>query len=54
MTLTNQNLIKEEINMRLNFDNACYRLGQNYLPSRLLYKNARIRIYSTKIVQVVL
>jgi hypothetical protein len=38
-TITNQNLIQEEIKRKLNFGNACYHSVQNHLPSRLLYKN---------------
>jgi hypothetical protein len=37
-TLTNQNLIHEEIKRRLNSGNACYHLVQNLLSSRLLSK----------------
>jgi hypothetical protein len=36
MTVTNQNLILEEIKSRLNSGNACYHSGQNLLSSRLL------------------
>jgi hypothetical protein len=36
MTVTNQNLIQEEIKRRLNSGNACYNLIQNLLSSRLL------------------
>jgi hypothetical protein len=35
-TVTNQNLIQEEIKRRLNSGNACYRSVQNLLSSRLL------------------
>jgi hypothetical protein len=38
MTVTNQNLIQEEIKRRLNSGNACYHLVQNHLSSRLLLK----------------
>jgi hypothetical protein len=34
-TVTNQNLIQEEIKMRLNSGNACYHSVQNVLSSRL-------------------
>jgi hypothetical protein len=44
MTITNQNLIQEEINMRLNLGNACYHSVQNILSSTLLSKNIKIRI----------
>jgi hypothetical protein len=53
-TITNQNLIQEEIKRRLNSGNACYHLVQNLLSSRLLSKNKRIRIYKTIILPVVL
>jgi hypothetical protein len=39
MTITNQNLIQEEIKRRLNSGNACYHSVQNLLSSRLLSKN---------------
>jgi hypothetical protein len=35
-TVTNQNLIQEEIKRRLNSDNACYHSVQNLLSSMLL------------------
>jgi ribosomal protein S2 len=35
-TITNQNLIQEEIKRILNSGNACYHSVQNLLPSRLL------------------
>jgi hypothetical protein len=54
MTVTNQNLIQEEIMGRLNSGNACYHLVQNLLCSRLLSKNFKIRIYKTIILPVVL
>jgi hypothetical protein len=38
-TITNQNLIQEEIKIRLNSSNACYHSVQNLLSSRLLSKN---------------
>jgi hypothetical protein len=53
-TVTNENLIKEEIKKRLNSGNACYHSIQNLLPSRLLSKNLKIRIYKTIILPVVL
>jgi hypothetical protein len=40
-TITNQNLIQEEIKRRLNSGNACYHSVQNLLSSRLLSKNIR-------------
>jgi hypothetical protein len=45
-TITNQNLIQEEIKERLNSGNACYHLVQNLLSSRLLSNNIKIRILS--------
>jgi hypothetical protein len=51
---TNQNLIQEEINRRLNLGNACYCSVQNLLSSCLLSKNIKIRIYKTIILRVVL
>jgi hypothetical protein len=52
-TITNQNLIQEEIKRRLNSGNACYHSVRNLLSSRLLSKNL-IRIYKTIILPVVL
>jgi hypothetical protein len=46
-TVTNQNLIQEEIKRRLNSGNACYHSVQNLLSSRLLSKKLKIRIYKT-------
>jgi hypothetical protein len=43
-SVTNQNLIQEEIKRRLNSGNACYHSDQNLLSSRLLSKNLKIRI----------
>jgi hypothetical protein len=45
MTVTDQNLILDEINRRLNSGNACYHSVQNLLSSRLLSNKAEIRIY---------
>jgi hypothetical protein len=53
-TVTNQNLIQEEIKRRLNSGNACYHLVQSLLSSRQLSKNLKIRIYKTIILPVVL
>jgi hypothetical protein len=53
-TVTNQNLIQEEIKRRLNSGNACYHSVQNLLPSQLLLKNLKIRIYKAIILPVVL
>jgi hypothetical protein len=46
-TVTNQNLIQEEIKRRLNTGNAGYHSVQNLLSSRLLSKNVKIRIYKS-------
>jgi hypothetical protein len=47
-TVTNENCIHEEINSRLNSENACYNSVQS-LCSRLLLKNFKIKIYKTMI-----
>jgi hypothetical protein len=54
MTITNQNLMQEEIKRRLNSGNSCHRSVQNLLPFRLLSKNLRIRKYKTIILPMVL
>jgi hypothetical protein len=41
-TVTNQNLIQEEVKRRLNSGNACSHSGENLLSSRLLSKNIKI------------
>jgi hypothetical protein len=53
-TITNQNLIQEEIKRRLNSGNVCYHSVQNPLSSRLLFTNIIIRIYTILILPVVL
>jgi hypothetical protein len=53
-TVTNQNLIQEEIKRRFNSANACYHSVQNLLSSCLLSRNLKIRIYKTIILPVVL
>jgi hypothetical protein len=53
-TVTNQNLINEEIKSRLNSGNAWYNSVQNLLSSHLLLKNVKIRIHKTIILPVVL
>jgi hypothetical protein len=53
-TVTNHNLIHDEIERRLNSGNACYHLLQNLLSFRLLPTNVKIRIYRTIILPVVL
>jgi hypothetical protein len=54
MTVTNQNLIQDDIKRRLISGNACYHSVRNILSSRLLLKNLKIRIYKTIILPVVL
>jgi hypothetical protein len=44
-TITNQNLIQEEIKRRLNSLNACYHSIQNIVSSLMQSKNVKIRIY---------
>ena len=44
-TLTNQNYIAEEIKSRLRTGNSCFHSVQYLLPSRLLSKNLKIKIY---------
>jgi hypothetical protein len=53
-TVTNTNLVKEEIKRGLNSGNPCYHLIQNLLFSSLLSENIKIRIYKTIILPVVL
>jgi hypothetical protein len=54
MTVTNQNLIQEEIKRRLNSGNACYLSDQNLLSSHPLSKNVKAKICKTIILPVVL
>jgi hypothetical protein len=53
-TVTNQNLIQEEIKRRLNSGNSCYHSVQNLLSSRLLTKSLKIRTYTAIILPLVL
>jgi hypothetical protein len=53
-TVTNQNLIQEEIKRRLNSGNACYHSIQNLLSSCQQSKNLKIRIYKMITLPVVL
>jgi hypothetical protein len=53
-TVTNQNLIQEEIKRRLNSVNACYHSVQNLLSSRPPLKDVKIRMYKTIILPEVL
>jgi hypothetical protein len=48
-TLTNQNSIQEEIKSRLKSVNASYHSLQNLLSPSLLFKNLKIKIYSSVI-----
>jgi hypothetical protein len=41
-TVTNQNLIQEDIKRRLNSGNACYHSVKNLLSSCLLLKNVKV------------
>jgi hypothetical protein len=43
-TVTNQNLIQEEIKRRLSLGNACYHSVRSLLSSRLLSKNLKMRM----------
>jgi hypothetical protein len=54
MTVTNQNLVQEEIRRRLKSGNACYHSLQRLLFSHLLSKNIKIRIHKTIVFPVVL
>jgi len=42
---SNKNCIYEEINNRLNWRNACYHSVQSLLPSRLVPKHVKIKMY---------
>jgi hypothetical protein len=53
-TVTNQNLIQEEIKRRLNSGNTCYHSVQNLSSSCLPSKNIKTRIHKTIILPVVL
>jgi len=53
-TLTNQNLIQEEIKSKLKSGNACYHSVQNLLSFSLLSKNLKIKVDRTIILPVVL
>jgi hypothetical protein len=53
-TITNENMIQEEIKRRLNSGIACYQSVRNVLSFRLLSKDIKIRIYKTIILPVVL
>jgi hypothetical protein len=53
-TVTDQNLVQEEIKRRLNSGNACYNSVYNHLSSCLLPKNTNIWIHNSTIFPVVL
>jgi hypothetical protein len=53
-TITDQNLIQDEIKRRVNSGNACYHSVQNLLFSCVLSKSKTIRIYKNMILPVVL
>jgi hypothetical protein len=53
-TVTNQNLIQEEIKRRLNSGNGCYHLVQNLFSPRLLSTNVKIKIFKSIAMPVVL
>jgi hypothetical protein len=53
-TLTDQNHMHEEIKSRLNLGNACYHSVQSHLPSHLMPRNVKVKIYKTIILPVVL
>jgi hypothetical protein len=53
-TITDRNLIQEEMRRKLNSANACYHSVQNILSCCLLSKNIKIRIHNTIIFPVVL
>jgi hypothetical protein len=52
-TITNQNLIQEEIKRRLNSVNACYHSVQNLQSSLVQSRNVKIRIYKGIILSVI-
>jgi hypothetical protein len=53
-TVTNQNLIQWKIKKGLNSGNTCYYSVENLLPSRLLFRNVKIRIYKAIVLPVLL
>jgi hypothetical protein len=54
MTVTNKNLVQDEIKKRINSRNACYHSVQNLSFLCLMSKNVKIRLYKTIILPVVL
>jgi hypothetical protein len=53
-TLTDQNCKQKEIKSRLNVGNACYHSVQSLLPSHLLSRTVKVKIYKTIILSFVL
>jgi hypothetical protein len=53
-TLTDENCMNEEIKSRLNPWNACYHSVQSLLPSCLLSRNLKVKIYKKIILPVIL
>jgi hypothetical protein len=53
-TITDENLIQEDIKKRLNSGNACYNSVQKRSSSRLVSKNINVKVYKTVILPVVL
>jgi hypothetical protein len=53
-TVTNQNLIQEEIKRGLSSVNASYHSVKSIISFRLLSKNLKIRIYKTTLLNIVL
>jgi hypothetical protein len=51
-TLTDQNCLHEEIKSRLSLGNAYYHSVQSRFSSRLLSRNAEVKIYRTIILQL--
>jgi len=54
MVLTDQNFKLEEVEEEVKFRNACHPLAYNLLPSCLLSRNMKVRIYETVILSVIL
>jgi len=52
--ITNQNSIQEDIKSRLKSGNACYHSVHNLLPSILISKNLKFKIYRTIILPFIL
>jgi hypothetical protein len=53
-TLTDHNCMRKEIKGRLNSGNAYYHLVQSVLPSCLLSRNVKVKIFKTTVLPVVL